>query len=89
MSDMVARLGDMHPNRGLRLFRQEDGDIIITIVQEGCLVRGRSLDGREEVSAEVEFCTSGGKSPRTREALAQLMKAIELDNKESPDYRSR
>lgn len=83
MSDMVARLGDMHPNRGLRLFRQEDGDIIVVIEQNGCRVRGRSLDGREEVFAEVEFCTSGGRSPNTRRALAELMKAMELDNAET------
>ncbi len=89
MSDMVARLGDMHPHRGLRIFRQEDGDIIVTIEQKGCLIRSYSFDGSEEVAAEVEFCTSGGNSPRTRDALVALMEAIELDNKESPDFRNR
>lgn len=89
MQEDVSRIGDMHPNRRLKLWRQEDGDIIVTIEQKGCLIRSYSFDGSEEVAAEVEFCTSGGNSPRTREALRQLMEAMELDNKESPDFRNR
>lgn len=89
MQNGVSRIADMHPTRRLKLWRQEDGDIIVTIEQKGCLIRSYTFDGQEEVSAEVEFCTSGGNSPRTREALRQLMEAMELDNQESPDFRDR
>lgn len=78
--ESVSRLGDMHPNRGIALHQQSDGDVIISIFQDGMTVEGHCGDER----ASVEFCTSGGRSQRTRKALVALIEAIKLDNSEHP-----
>lgn len=66
----IRRFEDMSTVGTLTLYRQEDGDIV---------VRVRSEDSR---SSSVEFCTSGGRSPKTLKALINLFKAMEQDGGE-------
>ena len=68
--DYVERYEDMSPLGRLRVFQQDDGDMIICAIAD---------DGASE---SVEFCNSGGKSPRTLAALRALMNAMEEDNKD-------
>lgn len=72
----TERKEDMSPRGFLRLIKEDDGDIIVA-VGEG------DPDGTVGYVASVQFCTcgsGGGGSPRTREALIQLMGAIAADN---------
>ena len=83
MKNDAKRYEDMSRHGQLRLYRQEDGDIIISVIQ----------DPQARVSAMpcVEFCSpgaGGGQSRHTRAALVQLMEAIWLDNEETPQYRA-
>ncbi len=74
----VTRAEDMSPDGRLRVWMQQDGDLIVEVVPES---------SKQEPSASVEFCTvgsGGGRSPHTRKALMELMEAIKRDNKESP-----
>lgn len=76
---------DMSPDARLKLFREEDGDIIVSIIPSTEKLRKNYSFGLEAM--EVQFCTigsGGGRSPHTRKALFALMEAIELDNKENP-----
>jgi hypothetical protein len=68
----ALRFEDMSPTGRLVIRRQDDGDICIQVID---------AEGR---STGVEFCTSGGKSPRTRRALSALMIAMRDDE---PDPR--
>lgn len=73
------RREDMSPDGKLTLIVQDDGDIIVGIV-------GRSMMNNK-VLGTVEFCTvgsGGGRSPHTREALRNLIIAIQRDNLERP-----
>lgn len=75
----VTRPGDMSPEQRLTVTRQDDGDIIIR-------VDDKERSGRI-VSIACEFCapgTGGGRSQRTRQALMDLMMAIQQDNQERP-----
>ncbi|WP_296247593.1 hypothetical protein [uncultured Stenotrophomonas sp.] len=72
----VERLEDMSVRGRLKLFAEEDGDMCLMIV-EG--------DG---TSAGIEFCASGGRSPRTLEAVRALSRAMEQDNAERPINRA-
>lgn len=80
MASCVTRAGDMSPDGRLRVWRQEDGDLIVEVVPE--------YDERSpSPSASVEFCTvgsGGGRSSHTRKALFALIEAIKRDNAESP-----
>lgn len=70
----INRPQDMGPGR-LQLFREEDGDMCIAVVDS----RG--------TYAGIQFCTSivgGGRSPRTLAALYELATAMEADNQENP-----
>ncbi len=74
-----VRNEDMSPDGILRLYQQMDGDIVIAC-------HGHTQFG-EPCEAHVEFCAmgfGGGRSPNTRAALIELMKAIEKDNQEHP-----
>jgi hypothetical protein len=76
---MVARKEDMSQNGHIRLLRQEDGDICVSIIDN---------DGN---MASVEFCTpmrGGGASPQTLAALDGLALAIQEDNQATPDKKS-
>jgi hypothetical protein len=67
----ITRPEDMSPDGTLTLLRQDDGDIIVTV---------READ-EGGFGSSVEFCMSGTQSPRTRNALAELMKAMREDEK--------
>lgn len=75
MSKEAERFEDMSPRGRLRVIQQDDGDMIVCVIEDpnsqGCCAG---------LSASVEFCTSGGKSRRTREALRALMHAMAEDN---------
>jgi hypothetical protein len=71
----VGRFGDMSPTDHLRVGLDSDNDVYVSVA-------GESGHG------SVEFCTGsngGGSSMRTRDALINLMLAIEADNAERPD----
>ncbi|MGP0171309.1 hypothetical protein ACSVIJ_05425 [Pseudomonas sp. NCHU5208] len=70
----TARLGDMSPHAYLRIDLDADNDACLSI-----------WNGSH--SADVEFCcpgAGGGQSRFTREALINLMLAMEKDNAERP-----
>lgn len=72
---MAERFEDMSPCGRLQVLQQGDGDMIVTVIEDvdskGCCAG---------LAASVEFCTSGGKSPKTREALRALMLAMAEEN---------
>ena len=72
----LQRPSDMDPSVVLRLTRQEDGDIIVSIGPAGHRLH----------EAEVEFCTvvGGTASPHTMRALRALLNAMEADNATTP-----
>lgn len=75
VSQFVARKEDMSPNGRLRLFKEDDGDICVAVIDN---------DG---VMADVQFCTvgiGGGKSGKTLAALNALALAMIEDNQEQP-----
>ena len=70
MTRNVQRTGDMSRDVKLKLYIQEDGDIVVAINGGGQLAR-------------VEFCQcgiGGGQSPNTLRALRNLFEAMEKDN---------
>lgn len=73
-----ARMGDMAPPGCSHLTVLMDGD-----GDAGCSVWEQENEQHGQL-ASIEFCTfvGGGTSWRTREAMAQLARAIELDNLE-------
>lgn len=77
--DRVERIGDMHPNRSLRILQQSDGDIILVIAQDGYAVGDVDTGNVNDRSGQVEFCVSGGKSRHTHAALVGLMEAMKRD----------
>lgn len=78
----VERFEDMSPRGRLRLLQQSDGDILVCVVSDP--------NGPDEgVSPSVEFCTSGGKSPKTLAALSALMAAMAEDNQDRPHCSRR
>jgi hypothetical protein len=82
MIKCVTRAEDMSPDGRLRIWQQEDGDLIVEVVPPYDPTSTYNL-----ASIAVEFCTvgsGGGRSPHTRKALMALMEAIKLDNAESP-----
>ena len=82
MTITVERFEDMRPRGRLRLLRQSDGDILVCVISDP--------NGPDEgVSTSVEFCTSGGKSPKTLQALAALMEAMAEDNRDRPNCSRR
>lgn len=77
----AERFEDMSPRGRLRVLQQDDGDIIVCVVEDPSSHNGGTI-------ADVEFCTSGGKSPKTLAALQALMQAMAEDNADRP-YCSR
>ncbi len=75
----AERFEDMSPRGRLRVIQQEDGDMIVEVIEDL-----HSKSPTAGLSAAVEFCTSGGKSPKTREALRALMLAMAEENAERP-----
>jgi hypothetical protein len=89
----VFRIGDMNRCVALAVVQQDDGDFIVSIGQVGRMVLpivGSAKDphlphkAEDDRTASVEYCASGGQSPRVRAALRVLQEAIELDNAERP-----
>ena len=78
----VTRVGDMHPNRALSIYVQRDGDVVLLITQDGIPIGDIDTGSENDRAAQVEFCTSGGRSRHTREALINLIEAMEKDNTE-------
>lgn len=75
----AERFEDMSRRGRLRVLQQDDGDMIVEVVED--------LDSQSPsagLSASVEFCTSGGKSPKTRAALLKLMLAMAEENAARP-----
>lgn len=67
--DLYAeRHEDMSPHGKLRVIWQPDGDLIIECVEDNGF------------RAAVEFCNSGGQSPRTLRALRILILAMQADD---------
>lgn len=56
----------------LELFRDNEGDIIISVIN------------KERKRSSVEFCWSGGYSKNTFKALKILMESMKKDNQENP-----
>ena len=78
MTESVSRYEDMSRLGQLQIMQQEDGDMIVAIALDQTTSRGYP---------SVEFCASGGQSPRTRAALRALMQAMQQDEAESPQRR--
>ena len=77
--ERYLRREDMSPDGKLCMVMEDDGDVCLSIYV-GSENMGKSFFG-------IQFCTpgtGGGKSPHVMAALRNLMKAIELDNKEYP-----
>ena len=77
------RLESMSPDGSLKLFKQEDGDIIVQVTTMQNVFGSRLKERR---IAAVEFCTpgsGGGGSKRTWKALVDLFEAMRLDNEDS------
>jgi len=75
-----SRMGDMDCTAALVVHMQPDGDFVVWVGSPYY----PSADYRE-----VEFCTipdGGGRSRHTREALKNLIEAIQKDNEENPIY---
>ena len=82
MTRQAERFEDMSPRGRLRIFQEDDGDLIVCVVPDP--------DAPAEYAPSVQFCTAGsggGKSPRTRTALLSLMDAIALDNQHEDAHR--
>ena len=78
----AERFEDMSPRGRLRVLQQDDGDMLVAVVEDPDGDHGGILVG-------VEFCTSGGKSPKTLEALRNLMRAMAEDNADRPHCHRR
>ena len=64
----AERYEDMSVTGRIRLHAADDGDMHLLVID---------ADGS---SAGVEFCNSGGHSPRTLQALRELSRAMAADN---------
>ena len=82
--DPVTRIGDMHPNRALKVFVGNGGDMHLLITQDGMVIGDIDTGSEKDREAQVEFCVSGGRSQNTLRALVNLMEAMEKDNVEWP-----
>ncbi|HEY0010329.1 MAG TPA: hypothetical protein VGB97_00245 [Candidatus Paceibacterota bacterium] len=63
----------------LRIEFHPDGDFVLCIDEDGIPIEDHNGN-----KAQVEFCSTsggGGRSPHTREAIANLFAAILLDNR--------
>ena len=77
----AGRLDDMgHGKLSLRIETHQDGDVCL-YVEEGGMPIEDELGNR----AVVEFCSSGGRSPRTKAALYALIEAMTEDARTRPD----
>lgn len=80
---IVERKESMSPDGRLRLIIQDDGDVIVTVLESDPMGSGSF--------ASVEFCTpfsGGGGSSRTWDALRELALAMAEDNRD-PQQQAR
>lgn len=70
------RIDDMSRYARLSVMLDDEGDFIVTVIPDPFL-------NPDAYPISVEFCSSGGKSPATREALLNLLNAMEKDNSRS------
>ncbi len=82
MTRIAERIEDMSPRGSLMLLWDDDGDMIVCVRQDPQTPEGHR-------AADVEFCASGGKSPRTLAALRALYEAIKADNEDFPRAKGR
>jgi len=78
MSDEIRQVsvnGDCSPRSWLRITESSSSDIAVETITE-------DSDGFRHHSAVIEFCMSGCRSRKTREALRKVIDAIEEDEKE-------
>ena len=79
MTRFVTRPEDMSPTGQLHIFKQEDGDVIVSIV--GAVDHtGKPI---KVPIVGVEFCSTGGgggRSQQTLDALRNLYQAMKNDN---------
>lgn len=84
MTKHAERFEDMSPRGRLRIWQQDDGDMIVEIVPD---------PGKEITYGDsVEFCAAGaggGGSPRTLDALRDLMWAMADDNADAACARRK
>lgn len=86
-SRCVERHEDMSPVGTLKVIIEPDGDIIVAVTPD--------LDDPMQSSIfgyTVQFCTigsGGGRSPRTRKALIELVNAMYQDNLEEESAKGR
>ncbi len=75
----VGRMGEMTPmgESAMLLHLQTDGDVVLSITNDPT--------GGEFNRCSLEFCGSGGHSPRTRAALIAAMVAVEDDYAATPE----
>ena len=76
----AERFEDMSQRGRLRVIQQDDGDMIVSVIEDPNSFNGGAMAG-------VEFCTSGGHSPKTLAALLNLMQAMAEDNAERSSHR--
>lgn len=86
--EKVTRFGDMHRTRGLTVYRQTSGDMVLAIDQDGETIGEVDFGDPKTRSAVIEFCTSGGQSRHTLQVLSLLPEAMAKDNAERPQDRS-
>ena len=83
ITNMSARLDEMGQGRlSLRIEAHRDGDVLLAIDFDGIPIQDEH--GNE---ACVEFCSTaggGGRSPQTRKALFELLKAMKQDAEHDP-----
>lgn len=81
---VAERFEDMSQRGRLQVLQQDDSDMIVSVVED--------LDSRGPcagLAASVEFCTSGGKSPKTLAALRQLMLVMAEEDADKPHCSRR
>lgn len=72
----AERKEDMSQCGRLCVTQDNEGDMLVTVIP--CIKKDPDL-----LMVTVEFCASGGKSPRTRAALYELMKAMQEDSEKT------
>lgn len=80
----TSRIGDMSPLRALHIEEQPGGDVIVRITSDGSLIEAGRDRNNDRVMSDVEFCLSGGRSHKTREALRAVAQAMREDAAEYP-----
>jgi hypothetical protein len=84
-SEFYLLRGDMHPTRRLKVTFQRDGDVMLSILQNGSLIE-ESDDAERGRKAIIEFCVSGGKHHHVLAVLRMLPEAIAADRAEHPGH---